>query len=247
MAYLGFVHGTCHPNGGSCNMYCMLYTLEDDNDNSCNICGHLRQFHEVGHIYLITKVTIQSEVYVWIFNSNWSNHRSSFVWITSGLLNSADQRWRSCRWQGRLLTPKGDSSFVPHTSVGKVPTRRERCLLPTFDWSGKITIWFSRIAYQCNILRRRHSYNFFNLLYFFRVQQCQPVTQSFPSLFLWIATPISQQRIWSCTMRLPRKTCSTTSILPRTTLGKLASFLVSEINCKSTTTSSFLIRNESLG
>ena len=64
MAYLGFVHGTCHPNGGSCNMYCMLYTLEDDNDNSCNICGHLRQFHEVGHIYLITKVTIQSEVYV---------------------------------------------------------------------------------------------------------------------------------------------------------------------------------------
>ena len=64
MAELGSVHGTCHFNDGSCHMFRMIFTPEDDNDNTRKICGHLKQFHGVGHIYRSTEVTIQSELNV---------------------------------------------------------------------------------------------------------------------------------------------------------------------------------------
>ena len=53
-----FLHGMCHFNNGSCDKYCMMFTETEAHD-ACKICGHLKQFHEVGHIFYFTVITTE--------------------------------------------------------------------------------------------------------------------------------------------------------------------------------------------
>ena len=48
-----FLHGMCHFNNGS-----MMFTETETHDAS-KICGHLKQFHEVGHIFYFTVITTE--------------------------------------------------------------------------------------------------------------------------------------------------------------------------------------------
>ena len=49
---------TCHSNNGSCDKFCMMFTETETNDG-CKICGHLKQYHEVGYLFHFTVVTTE--------------------------------------------------------------------------------------------------------------------------------------------------------------------------------------------